>query len=74
MGHIKRHHLSDAKVVVPPPTVLDAADALIAPLHEQIVTNDLQSRTLAALRDALLPKLLGGELSVDGVSSAVEAA
>lgn len=63
MGHIKRHHLSDAKVVIPPPPVLKAAGKAIGPWHEQIVTNDLQSRSLASLRDALLPQLLSGGLS-----------
>jgi type I restriction enzyme S subunit len=64
MGHIQRHHLSDAKVIVPSRAVIEAADKLIAPMHEQSVANDLQSRTLATLRDALLPKLLSGELRV----------
>lgn len=65
MGHIKRHHLSDAQVVVPPSNVLQAPGDMIAPLHEQMVTNDLQSRTLAGLRDALLPMLMSGELSIE---------
>jgi hypothetical protein len=32
-----------------------------------------QSRTLATLRDTLLPKLLSGELSVAGIESRLEA-
>jgi hypothetical protein len=32
-----------------------------------------ESRTLATLRDALLPKLLSGELNVAGVESKLEA-
>jgi type I restriction enzyme S subunit len=36
MGHIKRHHLTEAKVVVPDPEVLKKADAIIAPLFEGV--------------------------------------
>jgi type I restriction enzyme S subunit len=37
---------------------------LVAPLFERITVSMAQSRTLAALRDALLPKLISGELRV----------
>jgi type I restriction enzyme, S subunit len=60
MGHIQRHHLSDAKVVLPPSPLLNAADAIIGPLVEKIWRQGVESRTLAALRDALLPKLISG--------------
>ncbi len=64
MGHIQRHHLTEAKVVIPSDDVLAAADRLVSPLVDKLVQNKLQSRTLAALRDALLPRLLSGELRV----------
>ena len=35
--------------------------------HTQVTANLRQSRTLATLRDTLLPKLLSGELSVAGL-------
>ena len=41
----------------------------VAPLYERITTNVFQSRTLAALRDTLLPKLLSGELRVSALES-----
>jgi hypothetical protein len=37
---------------------------VIKPLFAKIHANEQQSRTLAALRDALLPKLLRGEVRV----------
>ncbi len=36
----------------------------MSPLIQKLIANNLESRTLAALRDALLPKLLPGELRV----------
>jgi type I restriction enzyme S subunit len=62
MGHIQRKHLTDAKVVMPPPDAMPKFDSIIAPLFEQIIKNAVQSQTLAALRDTLLPKLISGEL------------
>ncbi len=64
MGHIQRHHLSDAKVVIPSQPLDSRMTDLLEPIIEQIVQNSIQSRTLAALRDALLPKLISGELRV----------
>lgn len=64
MGHIRRHHLSDAKVVVPSEQVLGAMDSIQAPLLDQILVNRIESRNLAGLRDTLLDPLLSGELSL----------
>jgi type I restriction enzyme S subunit len=64
MGHIQRGHLTAAKVLIPPRPLLDAMTRAMSPLIDQIVANRIQSRTLATLRDTLLPKLLSGELSV----------
>ena len=64
MGHIQRGHLTAAKVLIPPRPLLDAMTRTMSPLIEQLIANRIQSRTLATLRDTLLPKLLSGELSV----------
>jgi len=64
MGHIQRKHLTDARIVVAPPKNMQEFDAVIAPLFEQFVRNSQQSRTLAQLRDTLLPKLISGELRI----------
>ena len=64
MGHIQRGHLSEAKVLIPPRALLDAMARTLSPLVDQLIANRVQSRTLAKLRDTLLPKLLSGELAV----------
>jgi len=51
--------------VVPPREVHGAYHATAAPLYEQITTNVSESRTLAELRDTLLPQLISGELRVE---------
>jgi type I restriction enzyme S subunit len=64
MGHIQRHHITSAKVVVPSDEVLKKADKVFQPLLNSIIKNRIQIKTLATIRDALLPKLLSGELRV----------
>ena len=64
MGHIKRHHLTDAVCVAPPDRVITGVSALLGGLLERGVAYEVASRTLMTLREALLPKLLSGELRV----------
>lgn len=74
MGHIQRGHLTAAKVLVPPPPVLDAMTRTMSPLIDRIIANRTKSRTLAKLRDMLLPKLLSGELHLDAIEATMEMA
>ncbi|MGA3057810.1 MAG: restriction endonuclease subunit S [Candidatus Limnocylindrales bacterium] len=72
MGHIQRHHLSDAKVVVPAAAVLEAVDSVCGPITEASWRIRVQSRDLAGIRDSLLPVLLAGSTDVDStIESAV---
>lgn len=64
MGHIQRHHLTQAVAYVATAGVMKVADALIGPLFEKVIANDLESKTLGSLRDLILPKLMSGELRV----------
>ncbi|MGH3629274.1 MAG: restriction endonuclease subunit S [Sciscionella sp.] len=72
MGHIQRHHLSDAKVIVPPQPLVHEADRIISPIFQLRIMNSLESRTLASLRDALLPKLVSGEIHIKDAEKIVE--
>ena len=51
-------------VVRPPEPVAEAFTKLIRPAVNRIIASIHESRTLAALRDTLLPKLISGELRV----------
>jgi len=56
--------ISSFKVALPPKPIAAAFTRNIQPMLERIHTNLRESRTLATLRETLLPKLLSGELSV----------
>jgi type I restriction enzyme S subunit len=69
MGHIQRKHLTDARIAVAPLSDMKNFDAFISPLFDQMVNIAQQSRTLAQLRDTLLPKLISGELRIKDVDN-----
>jgi len=61
-------------VVVPPKPVADAFTEQTRPATDRMIAGTHESHTLAALRDALLPKLISGELRVkDGEGTTAEA-
>jgi len=72
MGHIRRHHLTDAKIVKPSESLLQELDLVMAPLAARQLQSKLQTRKLAALRDLLLPKLLSGEIRAGVAERVVE--
>ncbi len=76
---LNRNHVHPLPCIIPPRTVMQAFENLTAPMFENIQSALLQSETLAAIRDTLLPKLLSGKIHVgdiattDKVPKAVEA-
>ncbi len=56
-------------LVVPPTDLVKKFTVLAEAIHLRLETNLHQSRTLAALRDTLLPRLMSGELSVADVAA-----
>ena len=64
---ISQANLRSIQVVVPPQPELDAFNELICPLFDQIRQNQDQNKALASLRNALLPKLMSGEIDVSDI-------
>lgn len=46
---------------------MDKFDLLTTPMIDQIVANYFEDKSLAVLRDALLPKLMSGEIDVSDI-------
>jgi type I restriction enzyme S subunit len=63
--NISKGIVEETKVVLPPPAVVERFAAMVRPIFERWISNLNQSRSLAILRDTLLPKLLSGELSIE---------
>lgn len=61
---LNRNHIHVVSQIIPPSEVIGTFEDMAMVLHEDIVANNLESRSLAQLRDTLLPKLVSGELRI----------
>lgn len=68
MGHIQRKHLTEAKIFVPPHDAMKKYNDIFNPLWERIINCNLETKSLEGLKDALIPKLLTGEINSSNVS------
>ena len=67
MGHIKREELAKAEVLIPCEEDYTSLTSIMQPIFELIISNRIEGRKLAVLRDELLPKLMSGEIDVSAV-------
>lgn len=65
--HIGKKDYDAFEIMLPDDATLDSFDSLTAPMIMQIVSNSFENKRLAAMRDALLPKLMSGEIDVSAV-------
>jgi len=72
LGHVTVADMKRLHVCLPSPSVLSSFGQHAAPLFDQAFANTLESRTLAALRDTLLPKLISGELRIQHAEKFME--
>lgn len=65
--HIGKKDFDAFEIMLPDTELLDAFDAITTPMVEQIVSNSIENKRLAIMRDALLPKLISGEIDVSNL-------
>lgn len=71
---ITQSGLKILQIKVPPSDVLLKFERTVRPLYKFLRSNAKQAKSLAAIRDTLLPKLLSGEISVADAEKITEAA
>jgi type I restriction enzyme S subunit len=64
-GSISKKDFHNIQRIMPPAQVVNAFERLAASIDDKIAMNDRESHSLATLRDALLPKLISGEVRVN---------
>ena len=64
---LPRDRIKAMELRLPDNDTLDRFNALITPMAAAIVANQEENNRLAALRDAILPKLMSGEIDVSAV-------
>ena len=67
--NISKGIVEKTRVILPPPVLVERFSTMVRPIFERRISNLNQSRILTDLRDALLPKLLSGELTLSISSS-----
>jgi type I restriction enzyme S subunit len=74
MGHIQRRHLTEAKIAVPDSVFMGVLSTVMQPLFDRRRANGLQAKSLAAIRDTLLPRLISGKLRLPEAEATIEEA
>ena len=67
MGHIKREELTKAEVLIPSRSDYQRIGSILEPIYNLVISNRIENRKLASLRDELLPQLMTGQLDVSEV-------
>ena len=60
--------LSKIRLVIPSKNIFDNFESLVAPIFDKISSCNKEICKLSHLRDALLPKLMSGELSINTIT------
>ena len=68
-GSINKKALEDIIILIPQNELIKRFERIGKEIDGQIKTLDIESRRLASLRDALLPRLMSGEIKVDDINN-----
>lgn len=63
-GSISKNDFQEMEVIIPPIQMIKKFQKQVKPIDYKIIKNNKQIRTLTALRDTLLPKLMSGVVRV----------
>jgi type I restriction enzyme S subunit len=63
-GSINKTDFNSIECITPPENIVTKFEEIIFPLDQMIENNERLSRTLAQIRDALLPKLMSGKIKI----------
>lgn len=69
--HLGKNDIDRFQVVLATRDLISKFGSVCQPLYDRIVTNKIESRALAAMRDLLLPKLMSGEIRIKDVENII---
>ncbi len=67
LASINRNMLNRLKIAIPNEYAINIFEAIVKPMDSAILTNYDENCRLASTRDALLPKLMNGEVDVSDI-------
>ena len=71
LANLSTGRFSELQVLAPPARLRNAYHLLVSAFFSRVLTNEREMKTLTAMRDALLPKVLSGEIRVKDVEKEV---
>jgi type I restriction enzyme S subunit len=71
---LSRDSVGDLEIILPPEEVRSSFDEIVVPLRDRAANCLEEAKVLGALRDALLPKLISGELRIIDAEKQIVAA
>jgi len=74
VAHLGKKEIEKFKALIPDKETLSTFEKSTTPVLHRLTTNFESNRTLAKLRDVLLPKLISGELRIPQAEKVVEEA
>lgn len=69
---LNRNHIHGLKYLIPSRRCVEAYESLAMGIHERARLNGAQAKTLATLRDTLLPRLISGQLRLPDTDKTVD--
>ena len=72
LGHVTKEDLGRLHIVVPPQPIELEFDRIVGPILDRLRAALFENRVLAVIRDALLPKLMSGEIRVKDAEKVTE--
>ena len=66
--NLNKSQFSEIEIMIPPKTLLEEFDSIVAPFFNAILEHQYQIEYLSILRDTLLPRLMSGEIDVSNIT------
>jgi type I restriction enzyme S subunit len=64
---INQGNMNNLEIILPDKETVLKLQNIVTPIFESILDNEQENKTLSALRDLLLPKLMKGEINLNGI-------
>ena len=65
--NLNKSQFGKIQVIIPALSVMIKFDKIVSPMFEKMLQNQMENLKLTSLRDALLPRLMSGELDVSDI-------
>ena len=65
-GSISKTDFLQMGIAIPPEDIIEKFEIHAKPLNDKVIENCIQIKLLEVMRDTLLPKLMSGEVRVEG--------